>query len=206
MLTNFFSKTKPITIVIILALFLAYYGIALLNDVSGINDYKVVPLFFITIGLVSFIDIKNELTFDNTYAVLFFVIILGIFPNTLKIDYVFYSNFTLLLFLRKVYSLQSSNKLLKKTFDAGLWLGVTFLLQPTCILFFVILYISIILHQKLTLRTLLIPKLGFLTPLLLFYTYHLWYNSLASFYKLFSWKPPELLNVSSTTRDRKSVV
>ncbi len=199
MLTNFFSKTKPITIVIILALFLSYYGIALLNKVSGVYDFKVVPLFLITIGLVSFIDVKNELTFDNTYAVLFFVTLLGIFPSILKIDIIFYSNFTLLLFLRKVYSLQSSKKFLKKLFDSGLWLGITFLMQPFCALFFVLLFTSIIFHQKLTLRALFIPLVGFITPLFLYFTYCFWHDNLPVFYGLFLWEIAPALSVFLST-------
>ena len=199
MLTNFFSKTKPITIVVILALFLCYYGIAFFTNVNGTDDFKVVPLFFLMLGLVTFIDIKNELTFDNSYTLLFYVIIVGAFSSVFLIDKTFYSCITLLLFSRKVYSLQAMTNIAKKLFDAGFWLSITFILEPFSILFVVMLYASIILHQRLSIENIIIPLVGLFVPLFLYYTFWFWNDNLDCFYNLFQWYSSYEISVFSKT-------
>lgn len=187
MLTNFFSKTKPSTIIVILLLFLCYFFFAFFNNTDGLLNLKAAPLFLLTLALITFIDIKNNLSFDNTYTLLFFTILIIVFSNTLNIGISFYSNITLLLFLRKVYSLQSPKEIFKKLFDAGLWLGITFILEPFSILFVIFLYSAIIIHQKVNIQGILIPIFGFVVPVFLFFTYCFWVDNINSFYKLFYW-------------------
>ena len=185
MLTNFFSKSKPITVLVILALFLCYYGIAFFSGSEKLFDYRIIPLFLLTIAVVSFIDNKNNLSFDNAYTLLFFVIFLGVFPDILIIGKEFYANLILLLFLRKVFSLQSPKLIIKKIFDAGFWLGITFLLNPFSLLFFIMLYVSIVIFNRLSIRNLIIPIIGFIIPVFLFFTYSFWFDKTDVFYDLF---------------------
>ncbi|TYP99707.1 hypothetical protein C7447_101311 [Tenacibaculum adriaticum] len=187
MLTNFFSKSKPITVLLIIALFLCYYFMAFLSGKIASINLWVLPLFLLMFSIAGFINSKNALTFDNSYAFLFLVFFIGMFPETLKINSTFYSNLTLLLFLRKVYSIQSSKNLFKKLFDGGLWLGITFLIEPFSIQFGILLYISIYLHQRFTYQTILIPLIGFFAPTFLYFTYCLWYDKLQDFELLFDW-------------------
>lgn len=184
MLTNFFGKSKPITILVILALFLCYFIIALVNNAT---IFKVLPSFLLLLAIISFINSKNDLSFDNSYVFLFSVVLIGIFPDVLAVNAVFYSNLTILLFLRKIYSLQSSKKIVKKLFDAGLWLGISFLIEPFSLVFIILLYLSIFIHQHVKLNTLLIPIIGLITPLFLYFTYCFWYDKTLSFYLLFDW-------------------
>jgi len=185
MLTNFFSKSKPITVLVILALFLCYYGIAFFSGSEKLFDYRIIPLFLLTIAVVSFIDNKNNLSFDNAYTLLFFVVFLGVFPDILIIGKEFYANLILLLFLRKVFSLQSPKLIIKKIFDAGFWLGITFLLNPFSLLFFIMLYVSIVIFNRLSIRNLIIPIIGFIIPVFLFFTYSFWFDKTDVFYDLF---------------------
>jgi len=185
MLTNFFSKSKPITVLVILALFLCYYGIAFFSGSEKLFDYRIIPLFLLTIAVVSFIDNKNNLSFDNAYTLLFFVVFLGVFPDILIIGKEFYANLILLLFLRKVFSLQSPKLIIKKIFDAGFWLGITFLLNPFSLLFFIMLYVGIVIFNRLSIRNLIIPIIGFIIPVFLFFTYSFWFDKTDVFYDLF---------------------
>ncbi len=184
MLTNFFGKSKPITILVILALFLCYFIIALVNNAT---IFKVLPSFLLLLAIISFINSKNDLSFDNSYVFLFSVVLIGIFPDVLVVNAVFYSNLTILLFLRKIYSLQSSKKIAKKLFDAGLWLGISFLIEPFSLVFIILLYLSIFIHQHVKLNTLLIPIIGLIIPLFLYFTYCFWHDKTSDFYLLFDW-------------------
>jgi len=187
MLTNFFGKSKPITVLVILGLFLSLFIIALTNKISTSNYIETLLLFLLTFAVVIFIDTKNNLSFDNSYAFLVFVLLLGVFPASLNINTFFYCNLTLLLFLRKTYSLQSSKQTYKKLFDSGFWLGISFILEPFSIVFGMLLYIAVYLHKQHSFQKIIIPFVGFFTPLFLFFTYCFWYDTTPLFFNLFDW-------------------
>lgn len=187
MLANFFSKSKPINYIVLLALFLVFFVFSAFSKELSFDLVYEFGWFLIIFSVYNFILIKNNLTFDNTYAFLFFVLLIGFFPDTIAINKTFYANLTLLLYVRKVYSLQRKKNVLKKLFDAGFWLGVSFLIEPYAPLLLVLLYIAIYLHQRFTYQTITAPLIGFLCPVILFFTYHFWFDNLEKFWLLFNW-------------------
>ena len=60
------------------------------------------------------------------------------------------------------------------------------LLSPYYIVYVALLYISVLLFLKITLRNILIPILGILTPLFLYFTYLFWNDDIVTFYNLFA--------------------
>ncbi|WP_272150475.1 DUF6427 family protein [Tenacibaculum aiptasiae] len=187
MLANFFGKSKPVNFVVLFALFLIYFSLSLFSKELSFGLFKELLWFIVVFSVYNFIIAKNQLTFDNSYAFLFFVILLGFFPDTLNINNTFYACLTVLLFLRKVYSLQSSKNVFHKIFDGGLWLGFSFLIEPYTAIFIILLYLSIFLHQRFTYQTLLIPIIGFSSPVFLYFTYCFWYDKTEDFQLLFNW-------------------
>lgn len=187
MLTNFFGKSKPITILVILVLFICLFVTAVFSNKIAGNYLEIIFLFLLTLAFVVFIKVKNNLSFDNSYVFLFFVLLTGIFPSVLQTNYFLYSNIILLFFLRKVYSLQSSAKTFKKLFDAGLWLGISFVLEPFSVLFGFLIYLSVYLHQHLNFQKIIIPVIGFITPVFLFFTYCFWFDKTVLFFNLLDW-------------------
>ncbi|WP_237277363.1 DUF6427 family protein [Tenacibaculum ovolyticum] len=187
MLANFFGKSKPVNFIVLFALFLVYFSLSLFFKELSLNTLKELLWFIVLFAVFNFIIAKNKLTLDNSFAFLFFIILLGFFPNTININNTFYASLTVLLFLRKVYSLQSPKKTFHKLFDGGLWLGVSFLIEPYTVILAILLYISIYLHQHLTYQTILIPIIGFGSVVFLFFTYCFWYENTALFYALFNW-------------------
>jgi hypothetical protein len=81
--------------------------------------------------------------------------------------------------------LRSSKKVIQKLFDGGFWLGILFILEPTSILFFILIFIGISLHQKITLHTLFSPIIGFITPLFIYFSHSFWFNKTEIFTQLF---------------------
>lgn len=195
MLANFFAKSKPITFVVLGLLFVVYLFLALFTgfDISFyfknsiFSYFTFAVLLLLTFFFQNFIVVKNNLTFGNSYAFLFFILCLGLFPSSFLDEKTLIVNLLLLLFLRKVYSLQSSKNVFKKLFDGGLWLGISFLIEPFTLIFMFLLYGAIFIHKKTSLQTLLIPVVGFLTPLFLYFSYCFWYDALQDFYSLFIW-------------------
>ncbi|CAM1360051.1 DUF6427 family protein [Tenacibaculum xiamenense] len=189
MLANFFSKSKPVNFVVLFLLFLVYFGITLfLKNISFFSAGKEVFLFVVVFSIYNFIILKNEVTFDNSFAFLFYVILIGFFIKYIEINSIFYANLICLLLFRKAYSIQTSKKVYQKLFDAGLWLGISFILEPYTFIFIFLLYIAIYLHNQINYRTLIIPVLGYLVPVFLYYAYCFWYDRTEQFSSLFSWK------------------
>lgn len=187
MLANFFGKSKPVNFIVLFALFLIYFSFSLFSKELSFNLFKELLGFIVVFSVFNFILAKNQLTFDNSFAFLFYVILIGFFPDVIIINSTFYACLTVLLFLRKVYSLKSQKNILHKLFDGGLWLGVSFLIEPYTALFAVLLYISIYLHQQYTYQTLLTPLIGFGSVVFLFFTYCFWYDKVEDFHLLFNW-------------------
>lgn len=186
MLANFFGKSKPIGALVILILFLCFYALFVFTERISFDFWGFI-LILLTFSLTNFINIKNELTFDNYYMYLIFVLLMTLFPKTFETNTSFYANIAVLLSLRRAYSLQSEKVIFKKLFDAGLWLGISFVIEPFTLIFFLFIYIAVYFHIQLTIRTLAIPLIGFLIPVFLYFTYCFWYEKTTDFYNLFVW-------------------
>lgn len=193
MLANFFGKSKPVNFILIIVLFLFYYvfNFFLVEEpqvyLDSFLDFLLVfPLFLGIFFLFNFVIYKNNLTKDDSYAFLLFVIGLG-FLEIVVLDYKALLTYVLLfLFLRRVYSLRTLKTIYQKLFDAGFWLGVLLLISPYFLGYFLLLYAASFFFVKITIRTVLIPVLGIITPLFLSFSYFLWNADLASFYEIFN--------------------
>lgn len=185
MLANFLEKSKPINFTIYLSffliLFLAHTFLNFyfnnLNANYLLNRFGIFTLFLGLFFAYNFIVRKNRLTFDNTYA--FFILILEtiLFLDEINNLKLFISVFTYLLLLRRLHSLQTTTNVLQKLFDSGLWLGVLFIINPASIVFIVLIITATYLHQKTTVNTLITPIVGFLCPLVIYYTYLLYFDN-----------------------------
>ena len=193
MLANFLNKSKPINFIGILVFFLICYLIAVISTFFNtgfsadklLKSFVLLFLFLSVFFFYNFILSKNKLTFDNSYAYFIFTLfVICILPElgtyrTLILVTIY------LFFLRKLYSLRSSKKVIQKLFDSGFWLGTLFLLEPVSILFFILIFTGISLHQKITLHTLFTPIIGYITPLFIYFTYCFWFDKTEEFTKLF---------------------
>ncbi|CAL2081630.1 DUF6427 family protein [Tenacibaculum sp. 190524A02b] len=188
MLANFFSKSKPVNFLVLFLLFLCFYIAGLFSREITIGIIGKELFFFITLfSIYNFIILKNELTFDNSFAYFFYTILVLFFVRNISISTLFYANLTSLLFIRKVYSLQSTKNIFQKLFDGGLWLGISFIIEPMTIVFTPLVFASVFLHQQLTYKTIFTPILGFLSPIILYFTYCYWYDFTEHFFQLYHW-------------------
>ena len=207
MLANFLGKSKPINFIILLSLFTCLFLCASFSQFSAqnFNLFSLLKIagflgfYFSVFFFYNFIVSKNNLTFDNFYAFFIFTILLSYF---LPIIISFKAMITLLLytlFLRKIYSLKSHKKILKKLFDSGFWLGVLFLINPFTAIFSILIYSAIFLHQKAIIHNLLTPIIGFLIPGILYCTHCLWFDQLYLFTNLFYFEIPASLSFYADT-------
>ena len=193
MLANFLGKSKPINFIILLSLFI---GLFLFTSFSLFyNDrfefsflFKItssIAFYLIIFFFSNFIVSKNNLTLDNSYAFFIFTVLLSYFLSTITTLKILIILLLYTLLLRKIYSLKSPKKILSKLFDSGFWLGVLFILEPYSAVFVVLIYAAIFLHQKTIINNLIVPIVGLLTPLIIYFTYCFWFDKLYLFTNLF---------------------
>ncbi len=194
MIANFFNKTKPITTFSVVILLFIYYCILILTEdfhnfsVSFLAK-KIFYFFWYVLFLliVNFIIKKNKLTHDNSYALLLIVFMLGAFSGTIVFNSIIFSNIILLLSYRKIYSLRSEINTKMKLFDASFWVGISTLIYSWSILYIFLIYIGVFIYQKVSFKNLLIPIVGFVTPVFIYFTYCFYFDSLPTFYGRFNY-------------------
>ena len=195
MIANFFKKSKPVNIFNLVVLLLGFYlvsifyvGIAEFSFMLLIKKSVLFIFLFLFLMIENFIVKKNNLTEDNLYTMLLSVLLLGSFYETMFSKTILFSNILLLLRYRKIYSIKSGIDVGKKLFDAGLWIGAAALIYPPSILFGVLIFLAVIIYQKLYIQNFIIPLFGLATPYLLFFTYALYIEKIELFYQLFQFQ------------------
>ncbi len=195
MLTSFFGKSNPINYLILGVFILAGY---LLEIFSGNNASNSISIFFVygVIGilivvsmlLLDFIIRKNQLTKNNTFAILFFSCFLVMLPVIFLQQNILLANLFVLLSLRRIMSLRSDKNSSKKILDASIWISAASLFHFWSLLFFIPLWIAIIQKPNATYKQMLIPFIGFLAILIINTAFQLLlYDSFSWFW---NWQEP----------------
>jgi hypothetical protein len=183
MITSVFKKSTPLNYSLVVILILVFFFLFQIQEPSWMSSYflafqKISLLCFVLASffLINFIVKKNGLSKDNGYAVLFYLLFILFFPTIFNNPNVIYANFFLLLALRRLISLQSLKASKEKIFDASFWILVASLFQFWCILFLILVFISIIFHVSRDYRNWILPFIALLGVGLLFLTTSLMFN------------------------------
>jgi hypothetical protein len=184
MITSFFNNSKPINYILItFLLVLAFLLFQFQTNFDPITTYEVAKkgvLLLLLVGslwITNFITKKNALTKDNSYTFLLFFIFLILFPKTLSNTTLIVSNTFILLALRRLISIQSLKTPKEKIFDASLLIFLASLFHFWCILFIILVYISIVFHVSRDYRNWIIPLIAFFALLVITILYALVFNS-----------------------------
>jgi hypothetical protein len=168
MITNVFSKSRPINYILITSLlvlcFLLFQFQTNFNTISTYEVAKKVGLLVLLVGslwITNFITKRNGLSKDNSYTFLLFFVFLILFPKTLSNTSLIISNTFILLALRRLISIQSLKTPKEKIFDASLLIFMASLFHFWCVLFILLVYISIIFHVSRDYRNWIIPFIAF---------------------------------------------
>lgn len=84
--------------------------------------------------------------------------------------------FLMLFVLNKLMSTFQTNKPYALLYDSGFLIGLSCLVYPLSILFFILIYVSNVIYISLNWRIFLVPVLGLLTPFLFAYTYAYYFD------------------------------
>lgn len=170
MITSVFSKSRPINYILVTILlvtcFLTFQFRTNYNDLATVEIVKKGILLLALVGslfITNFITKKNSLSKDNSFTFYLFFIFLILFPTMLSSTRLIVSNVFILLALRRLISMQSMIAPKEKIFDASLWIFVATLINFWCILFLLLVYISIIFHVSRDHRNWILPIIAFIT-------------------------------------------
>lgn len=188
MIANFFNKTKPVVIFIIVLLFFSFFVTAtflfkfdMFSTAYLFKRIGVFCCFAIFLLVVNFIIHKNHLTRGNAYSLLIIVLLFATFYETLFSNKLLFSNLALLFGFRKIYSLRTGTKTKLKLFDAGFWVGVATVIYAWSFFYLALIYLAIIINQKVEIKNLFIPIIGLLAPIFIFFTYCFYFDQTSIF-------------------------
>ena len=180
MITSFFKKSTPINYSFLGILTGVFFFLYQFHSITGANSPAgwiqktgLLVLLFASIFLSNFIVKKNGLTKNSSYTILFYLLFLLFFPNIWNNINLLLANFFILLSMRRLVSLQTLKAPKEKIFDAALWIFVASLFHFWCILFIILVYISIIFHVSRDYRNWLIPFVAFCAIAVIFVLYDL---------------------------------
>jgi hypothetical protein len=176
MITSIFKKSTPINYSLMGILMVVFFFLYQFHTSSAGGMLQKVGLLVLLIAslfLSNFIVKKNGLTKNSSYTILFFFLFLLFFPNILNNTKLLLANFFILLSLRRLVSLQTLKAPKEKIFDAALWIFVASLFHFWCILFIIVVYISIIFHVSRDYRNWLISFVAFFATAVIFVLYDL---------------------------------
>ena len=178
MLARFFKKSEPVSFISLLLILLFLVVISFFtpppiskNLFFFLQIISVFVLFAFMTFLAGFIIDRNHLTPANYYAIVLFVLFLGLFPAVFSISKISFSHLFVLFAARRLYSLRSKRERLFKLFDSGFFIGISFLIYPQSVLYLFLVYSSFLIYQKIIDKNLFIPLLGFVTPVFIYFAY-----------------------------------
>lgn len=164
MLASIFSKTRPINYVLLGITLVLFYGLNVSRDLTWLSTPVLLGqkaglllLLCASVLLVGFITLRNTLTKANSYAVVLFILFFILFPTTLINGKIIVANFFLLLALRRLISLQSLISPKEKIFDATFWILAASVFHFWCIIYLVMVFVSIVFHVARDYRNWIIP-------------------------------------------------
>ena len=169
MLTSFFGKSKPINYILLsIAIIIGYFlGLLTTQELSlslgSLSSHGlVIFLMVFAVLLLDFIIRKNNVTKNNTFAILLFVVFILLVPEVYSAPKLILANIFVLLATRRILSLTTEKNAVKKIFDATMYITIASFCYGWAVLFFVVLYPAITNKTKFTLTYLFIPIVGFL--------------------------------------------
>ena len=167
MIQSIFGKTKPINFIIVLTFLFFFYWLVQIFMYDHAYDtgqilFQVVVLAALmsSFFIVNFIVKRNKMTGVNSFAILFYVLLMVVFPETLADNYAIGCSFFMLLALRRLISIRSMKNIKLKIFDATLWTMVASLCYDWAVLYLFLIIIAIYIYEPKNIRNWMVPLAG----------------------------------------------
>ncbi len=178
MIYSIFNKSKPINLVITVALVVISYLISLILPVFNRDSNTISALIFaiFSIFIVRFINKKNQFSAHHSFILLFFALFITVYWTGNSNPKIMYANFFILLAFRKIISLNTNKNTIQKIFDASLWISIASLFYFWSILFLIVLYVAILLYATENYKHWLVPLVSIFVVFTIVNSYTLFTN------------------------------
>lgn len=180
MIASLFRKSTPLNyavVVIGLLLFFFVFQITQTNTAQSLMGYvfkfSALACLFASLFMANFIVKRNGLSRDSAYTILFFLSFLLLVPTVFDDLRLILANFFILLSMRRLVSLHSAKAIREKIFDASLWIFLASFFSFWCIVFILLVFISILFHAARDYRNWFLPPIALCTALVVFLMFSL---------------------------------
>lgn len=170
MISSIFGKTKPINHIIVLAFLFIFYWLVhffLLNTIFSfvelLSKAVVLCILLFSIFVVDFIIKRNKMTGPNSFAMLFYGLLMVVFSETLADDNAVLCSFFLILSTRRLISIRSLKNIKLKIFDATLWVMVSSVFYDWAIVYLLLVFVAIYIYEPKNIRNWIVPLTGIFT-------------------------------------------
>lgn len=164
-----------------LVLFFLLYGIygpvtSIFGDNYALN-FLVLAALVIEMLIVNEIIRREKVTGFSSFAMLFFVMFLVVFPESMTDTNVVFCNFFLLLALWRLLAIKTIKNVKHKIFDASLFIGIASLFVDWSLIFLTLVFLVINLYDRATFKNWFIPFVAIITlGILTITSFHLYDN------------------------------
>jgi hypothetical protein len=190
MISSIFGKTKPINYIIVLTFLFFFYWLVQIFLYDRAFDTGQFLLQTLILGVlmfsffvVNFIVKRNKMTGINSFTLLFYVLLMVLFPETLADNYAVGCSFFLLLALRRLISIRSLKDIKLKIFDATIWIMLCSLCYDWAILYMILVFVAIYIYEPKNIRNWMVPFAGVFAFFLIAYAL-----SILAGYEHFLWE------------------
>lgn len=176
MISSFFGKTKPINYIVLLAFVFIFYLLVHFSIFD--RSYSPIQLFqqLVVLSVLSFsyfvlnfIVKRNKITAPHSFTLLFFTLLIVVFPETLIDANGILCSFFLLISMRRLISLRSLKNIRPKLFDATIWIIVASLFYDWAVVCLFLVYMAIYIYEPKNFRNWLVPIAGIFTVFMITY-------------------------------------
>jgi hypothetical protein len=124
----------------------------------------------ISIGVFQFLTLRNNLTQSNSYSLWIYSCLLLIAALYATDVAIFIAYLFCLLALRRLLNMRNGQGIVKKIFDASLWIAIATLFYSWCSLFFIVIFLSIVVYNLKNVKYWTIPFIAISCVALLTFT------------------------------------
>ncbi len=188
MISSFFGKTKPINYIVLSVFLFLFYSLLVLIGLEQNNIIDTIPLEVLTFGaLLLILYVINEIvrvekvTDFSSYAMLFFVLLLVTFSDTLTDKNAVFATLFLLLALWRLLAIKSIKNVKHKIFDASFLICVASLFYDWAIIFLVLVFLVINVYDRKTAKNWVVPFVAIATIFILMYAIQKLYGATSFF-------------------------
>ena len=164
MISSIFGRTKPINYIILLVfLFVFYWFVHFFlfqksySPEQLLGQTGILSLLLFSLFVVNFISLRNKISGGNSYSILFYTLLIVIFPEVLVDSNAILCSFFLLLSIRRILSFRSLKNIRLKAFDATFWILIASLFYDWAILYLIVVVVAIYFYDPKNIKNWLVP-------------------------------------------------